>query len=241
MWCAEGAACAGKEGVRGRARARPSRRSTSARRREGARRSGGRLADLVSARGAAPRTRPSRRDGADPRGALCARSRPRGALPPSPAASLRPTLAHSQVKTEVYKNRIRVKDFFVDYDKLRSGSITRGQFQSGLSAARMSLSPAGAQTPERAGLPRRLARARGHRALRTTRARGACVERCIPRRSASRSTCVRRPGRGCWRAPIRWRAPTAPSGAPKGRSRRPATSVSPIYCGRCWRRIRRPG
>ena len=45
----------------------------------------------------------------------------------------------SQVKTEVYKNRIRIKDFFVDYDKLRSGSITRGQFQSGLSAARMAL------------------------------------------------------------------------------------------------------
>lgn len=47
----------------------------------------------------------------------------------------------SQVKTEVYKNRIRIKDFFVDYDKLRSGSITRGQFQSGLSAARMALTP----------------------------------------------------------------------------------------------------
>ena len=81
----------------------------------------------------------------------------------------------------MYKNRIRVKDFFVDYDKLRSGSITRGQFQSGLSAARMSLSPAGAQTPERAGpperagLPRRRARAsareRPLRAPRDARAR----------------------------------------------------------------------
>jgi hypothetical protein len=32
--------------------------------------------------------------------------------------------ANAQVKDRVYKNRIRIQDFFADFDKLRCGSIT---------------------------------------------------------------------------------------------------------------------
>ena len=32
-----------------------------------------------------------------------------------------------QIKDRVYKNRIRVKDFFADYDKLRCGCVTEAQ------------------------------------------------------------------------------------------------------------------
>eukprot|EP00899_Mesostigma_viride_P022881 jgi/Mesvir1/3778/Mv08225-RA.1 len=44
-----------------------------------------------------------------------------------------------EIKTKVYKNRIRVKEFFVDFDKLRSGYITANQLQSGLSTAGIAL------------------------------------------------------------------------------------------------------
>uniref|UniRef100_A0A7S0S8Q0 EF-hand domain-containing protein n=1 Tax=Mantoniella antarctica TaxID=81844 RepID=A0A7S0S8Q0_9CHLO len=39
------------------------------------------------------------------------------------------------IKDRVYKNRIRVKEFFADFDKLRCGSVTEAQFCSGLSMA----------------------------------------------------------------------------------------------------------
>jgi len=32
-----------------------------------------------------------------------------------------------QVKSKVFKQRIRLKDFFIDFDKLRSGYITQAQ------------------------------------------------------------------------------------------------------------------
>lgn len=40
----------------------------------------------------------------------------------------------------VYKNRIRLREFFVDYDKLRTGYVTEGQFMSGLTSAGLKLS-----------------------------------------------------------------------------------------------------
>jgi hypothetical protein len=45
----------------------------------------------------------------------------------------------SQVKLVVYKNRIRLREFFVDYDKLRTGYVTEGQFMSGLTSAGLKL------------------------------------------------------------------------------------------------------
>lgn len=48
--------------------------------------------------------------------------------------------AKTKVQTLVYKNRIRLKEFFCDFDKLRSGFITQTQFKSGLSMARLGLS-----------------------------------------------------------------------------------------------------
>lgn len=44
-----------------------------------------------------------------------------------------------QVKLVVYKNRIRLREFFVDYDKLRTGYVTEGQFMSGLTSAGLKL------------------------------------------------------------------------------------------------------
>jgi hypothetical protein len=46
-----------------------------------------------------------------------------------------------KVQTKVYKERIRLKEFFVDFDKLRSGYITQAQFKSGLSMANLQLTP----------------------------------------------------------------------------------------------------
>ncbi|GAQ80547.1 hypothetical protein KFL_000560360 [Klebsormidium nitens] len=45
-----------------------------------------------------------------------------------------------KVKLVVYKNRIRLREFFVDYDKLRTGYVTEGQFMSGLTSAGLKLS-----------------------------------------------------------------------------------------------------
>ncbi|DBA80843.1 hypothetical protein WJX77_010114 [Trebouxia sp. C0004] len=44
-------------------------------------------------------------------------------------------VAEVKIKKVVYKNRIRLKEFFVDFDKLRSGFIFENQFLSGLSMA----------------------------------------------------------------------------------------------------------
>lgn len=41
--------------------------------------------------------------------------------------SIFPSLCPLQIKDRVYKNRIRVKDFFADFDKLRCGSVTEAQ------------------------------------------------------------------------------------------------------------------
>mmetsp|Transcript_41884 Transcript_41884/g.103139 ORF Transcript_41884/g.103139 Transcript_41884/m.103139 type:complete len:224 (+) Transcript_41884:75-746(+) len=46
------------------------------------------------------------------------------------------------VKDRVYKNRIRIQDFFADFDKLRCGSITFHQFASALSMAGFDLTAA---------------------------------------------------------------------------------------------------
>lgn len=43
--------------------------------------------------------------------------------------------AFTKVQTLVYKNRIRLKEFFTDFDGLRCGFITPGQFKSGFSVA----------------------------------------------------------------------------------------------------------
>jgi len=43
--------------------------------------------------------------------------------------------ALTKVKKTVYEKRIRLKEFFMDFDKLRCGYITAGQFCSGLSMA----------------------------------------------------------------------------------------------------------
>merc|ERR1719473_620340 len=43
--------------------------------------------------------------------------------------------AFTKAQTFVYKNRIRLKEFFADYDNLRCGFITPGQFKSGFSVA----------------------------------------------------------------------------------------------------------
>mmetsp|Transcript_42091 Transcript_42091/g.51058 ORF Transcript_42091/g.51058 Transcript_42091/m.51058 type:complete len:230 (-) Transcript_42091:373-1062(-) len=45
-----------------------------------------------------------------------------------------------KVKTAVYKNRIRIKEFFSDFDKLRCGNVSQSQFKSGLSMAGLVLS-----------------------------------------------------------------------------------------------------
>jgi len=45
-----------------------------------------------------------------------------------------------KVQTKVYKDRIRIKEFFSDFDKLRCGFITQSQFKSGLSMAGLKLS-----------------------------------------------------------------------------------------------------
>eukprot|EP00898_Chlorokybus_atmophyticus_P001219 jgi/Chlat1/2098/Chrsp17S02836 len=45
----------------------------------------------------------------------------------------------SQIKTQVYKGRIRLREFFVDFDRLRSGYVTPGQLKSGMSAAGVKL------------------------------------------------------------------------------------------------------
>lgn len=47
--------------------------------------------------------------------------------------------AMEKVKSAVFQQRIRLKEFFVDFDRLRSGLITQAQFKSGLSAAGISL------------------------------------------------------------------------------------------------------
>ena len=49
--------------------------------------------------------------------------------------------AIDKVKELVYKNRIRIKEFFTDFDKLRCGNITATQFKSGLSMAGLGLFP----------------------------------------------------------------------------------------------------
>jgi hypothetical protein len=45
---------------------------------------------------------------------------------PQPPAHA-PAHGATQVKAKVYKQRIRLKDFFIDFDKLRSGYITQNQ------------------------------------------------------------------------------------------------------------------
>jgi len=45
----------------------------------------------------------------------------------------------NKIMQHTYKNRVRPKEFFVDFDKLRSGYITQGQFQTGMSMAGMTL------------------------------------------------------------------------------------------------------
>ena len=52
------------------------------------------------------------------------------------------TQAIQKCKTVVYKNRIRIRDFFRSFDKLRCGYITPSKFCSGLSMAGVNLSPA---------------------------------------------------------------------------------------------------
>jgi len=44
-----------------------------------------------------------------------------------------------KVKTLTYKNRIRLKEFFSDFDKLRCGHISQTQFKSGMSMAGLKL------------------------------------------------------------------------------------------------------
>lgn len=39
----------------------------------------------------------------------------------------------TRLKSEVYKRRIRVKEFFFDFDRLRKGTITEDKFRSALS------------------------------------------------------------------------------------------------------------
>lgn len=46
-------------------------------------------------------------------------------------------MASTQVKAKVFKQRIRLKDFFIDFDKLRSGYITQAQ----VTCARMPQGP----------------------------------------------------------------------------------------------------
>lgn len=46
----------------------------------------------------------------------------------------------TKVKTLVFKNRIRLKEFFSDFDKLRCGNVSQTQFKSGLSMAGLALS-----------------------------------------------------------------------------------------------------
>jgi len=48
-------------------------------------------------------------------------------------------MALEKVKERVYKNRIRLMEFFTDFDKLRCGNITATQFKSGLSMAGLDL------------------------------------------------------------------------------------------------------
>lgn len=45
----------------------------------------------------------------------------------------------TKVMTKVFKNRIRIKEFFSDFDKLRCGHISQAQFKSGLSMAGIQL------------------------------------------------------------------------------------------------------
>ena len=54
----------------------------------------------------------------------------------------------NKLKKLVYKNRIRVKDFLSDYDKLRGGYINPNNFLSALSSAKIDaeLSPKELQT-----------------------------------------------------------------------------------------------
>jgi hypothetical protein len=44
-----------------------------------------------------------------------------------------------QIKDRVYKNRIRVKEFFADFDKLRCGSVTEAQVRAPLSLSHLLL------------------------------------------------------------------------------------------------------
>ena len=52
--------------------------------------------------------------------------------------------ALTRLKKLVYLNRIRVKEFLVDFDRLRTGFMNPGHFMSGLSMAKIDaeLSPA---------------------------------------------------------------------------------------------------
>ena len=57
---------------------------------------------------------------------------------PIPTTSLTarpPSFPCSQVKDRVYKQRIRIQDFFGDFDRLRCGSITPTQFARALGLA----------------------------------------------------------------------------------------------------------
>eukprot|EP00955_Chlamydomonas_euryale_P060161 357633-Chlamydomonas_euryale.AAC.7 len=56
--------------------------------------------------------------------------------------------AMTHLKKLVFKNRIRIKDFIVDFDKLRSGYVHENHFLSALSMAKLDkdLSPAELKT-----------------------------------------------------------------------------------------------
>lgn len=59
--------------------------------------------------------------------------------------------AISRLKAHVYHTRLRLKDFLVDFDKLRKGEISPAQFKTGLSMAGEAmhppLHPAASQSP----------------------------------------------------------------------------------------------
>ena len=50
-----------------------------------------------------------------------------------------PSDTEDRVRARVVMNRIRIEEFFQDYDKLRKGKVTRPQFKSILSAMKFNL------------------------------------------------------------------------------------------------------
>ena len=64
---------------------------------------------------------------------------PLGVLPPRVRRASSSSSSPSQIKDRVYKQRIRIQDFFADFDKLRCGGVTAAQFASALSMAGFNL------------------------------------------------------------------------------------------------------